>query len=64
MLRNEIGSLVSQVMPSHSTKSHDFVNVQGGIYSHNVFPSPIIRINPFSHKVKNRLKRVWKRFVN
>ncbi len=35
---NEIGSLVSQVIPSHSAKSHDFFNAHGGIYSVNVFP--------------------------
>ncbi len=32
---NEIGPLVSQVIPSHSAKSHDAL---GGIYSVNVFP--------------------------
>ncbi len=29
----------SQVIPSHSTKSHEFVDAHGGIYSVNVFPS-------------------------
>ncbi len=36
---NEIGPLVSQVIPSHSAKSHDFYDAHGGIYSVNVFPS-------------------------
>ncbi len=48
---NEIGPLFSQVMPSHRTKSHDFVT-HVGIYSVNVFPSPIIHINSFLHKTK------------
>ncbi len=42
----------SQVIPSYSAKSHDFFYALGGIYSQNAFPSPIIRINPFSHKSK------------
>ncbi len=29
----------SQVIPSHSAKSHDFFDAHGGIYSINVFPS-------------------------
>ncbi len=36
---NEIGPLVSQVILSHSAKSHDFFNAHRGIYSVNVFPS-------------------------
>ncbi len=52
---NEIGLLVSQVLPAHSTNSHYFV-VHGGIYSANAFSSSIIRINPFSHK-KKKLKQ-------
>ncbi len=36
---NEIALLVSPVIPSHSTKSHDFFNAHGGIFSANVFPS-------------------------
>ncbi len=35
---NEISPLVSDVIPSHSTKSHDFFDAQGDIYSVNVFP--------------------------
>ncbi len=38
MLWNKIGLLVSQVLPSHSAKSHDFFDAHGGIYSVNVFP--------------------------
>ncbi len=30
---NEIGLLVSQVIPSHSAKSHYFFDAHGGIYS-------------------------------
>ncbi len=45
-------SAASQVIPSHRAKSHYFFNALGGIYSQNAFPSPIIRINPFSHKSK------------
>ncbi len=52
MLCNEIGPLFSQVMPSHRTKSHDFIVAHVGIYSVNVFPSPIIHINSFLHKTK------------
>ncbi len=52
MLRNEIVPLVSQVMPSHSAKSHGFVDVQGGIYLQNVFPSPIIHQKPPQAGVK------------
>ncbi len=33
---NEISQLVSQVIPSHSAKSHDFFDAHGGIYSVNV----------------------------
>ncbi len=40
-------SAASQIILSHSAKSHDFFDVHGGIYSLNVFSSPIIRINPF-----------------
>lgn len=36
---NEIGPLVSQVILSHSTKSHDFFSAHGGIYSVYVFLS-------------------------
>ncbi len=36
---NEISQLVSQVIPSHSAKSHDFFDAHGGIFSVNVFPS-------------------------
>ncbi len=35
---NEIGPLVSRVILSDSTKSHDFFDAHGGIYSVNVFP--------------------------
>ncbi len=49
---NESFPAVSQVIPSHSAKSHYFFDAIGGIYSQNAFPSPIIRINPFSHKSK------------
>ncbi len=52
MLWNEIGPLVSQVLPSHRAKSHDFFDALGGIYSQNAFPSPIIRINSFLHVSK------------
>ncbi len=52
---NEIGPLVSQAFPSHSTKSHDFFDALGGIYSQNAFPSPVICINPFSHKSKTEI---------
>ncbi len=45
-------SAASQVIPSHSAKSHDFFDALGGIYSQNAFPSPFIRINPFSQKSK------------
>ncbi len=31
-------SAASQVIPSHSAKSHDFFNAHGGIYSVNVVP--------------------------
>ncbi len=47
ILWNEIGPLVSQVLRSHSAKSH-------------VFPSSIIHINPFL-QVKNHLKRAEKK---
>ncbi len=40
-------SAASQVIPSHSAKSHDFFDVHGGIYLLNAFPSPIICIDPF-----------------
>ncbi len=33
---NEISPLVSQVIPSHGAKSHDFFDAHGGIYSVNV----------------------------
>ncbi len=36
---NEIGPLVSQVILSQSSKSHDFYDAHGGIYSVNVFLS-------------------------
>ncbi len=36
-------SAASQVIPSHSTRSHDFFDVLGGIYLQNAFPSPIIQ---------------------
>ncbi len=36
---NEISPLVSQAILSHRTKSHDFFEMHGGIYSVNVFPS-------------------------
>ncbi len=48
----KISPLVSQVMQSHSTKSHDVFERSCGIYSLNAFPSPIIHIKPFSHKSK------------
>ncbi len=38
MLRNKIGPLFSQVIPSHHSKSHDFFDAHGGFYSVNVFP--------------------------
>ncbi len=38
---DEIGPLVSQVLPSHSAKSHDFFDALGRIYSQNTFPSRI-----------------------
>ncbi len=44
-------SAASQVIPSHSTKSHDFFNVNGGIYSVNVFPSKFMHI--FSYRIKS-----------
>ncbi len=47
---NEIGLLVSQVIPSHSAKSHDVFELQGGIHSVNVFPS---FMHIFSHQIKN-----------
>ncbi len=45
-------SAASQVILSHSAKSHYFFDALGGIYSQNAFPSPINPINPFSHKSK------------
>ncbi len=45
-------SAASQVIPSHSAKSHYFFDALGRIYSQNAFPSPIICINLFSHKSK------------
>ncbi len=36
---NEIGPLVSHVILSQSSKSHDFYDAHGGIYSVNVFLS-------------------------
>ncbi len=45
-------SAASQVILSHNANSHDFFDELGGIYSQNAFLSPIIRINPFSHKSK------------
>lgn len=50
MPRNEIGPLVEFSHPI--VQSHDFFKALGGIYSANVFPSPLIRMNPFSHKSK------------
>ncbi|MGL5979379.1 MAG: hypothetical protein ACRCZY_00590, partial [Phocaeicola sp.] len=64
MLWNKIGPLVSQDLPSHSAKSHDFFDALGGIYSQNAFPSPIIRINPFSHKSKTTSSERKNIFVN
>ncbi len=49
---NEIGLLVSQDLPSHSTKSHYFFDAHGGIYSANAFPSPTIHINPFFRTIQ------------
>ncbi len=46
MLWNEVCPLVNQVLPFHCAKSHDLFDAHGGIYSANVFPSPIIRNNP------------------
>ncbi len=40
----------SQVMPSHGAKSHYFFDAHRGLYLANAFPSPIICMNPFSHK--------------
>ncbi len=45
-LSNEIGPLVSQVLPSHA--SH--FDAHEGIYLANAFLSPIIRINPQKSK--------------
>ncbi len=44
---NEIGPLDSQVLPSHNAKSHDFFDAHGGIYSVNVFPSPLFTLTLF-----------------
>ncbi len=64
MLWNEIGPLVSQVLPSHSTKSHYSFDALGGIYLQNACPSPIIHINPFSHKSKTTSSEHKYFFVN
>ncbi len=53
MLRNKIGP-VSQVMPSHSAKQHDFFDACRGIYLQNAFPSSVIRINPQSKTTSSK----------
>ncbi len=45
-------SAASQVILSHSAKSQDFFDALGRIYSQNAFPSPMIRMNPFSKTTK------------
>ncbi len=64
MLCNEISPLVSQVMPSHHAKSHDVFDAHGGIYSPNALPSPIIRLNTFSHETKTTSSERKNLFVN
>ncbi len=39
--------LVSQVLPSHSAKSHDFFEALGGIYSQNAFHLPLFTLTLF-----------------
>ncbi len=52
MLCNKNSPLLSQVIPLQKVTLL-FFDVHGGVYSANVFTSPIIRI-----KVKKQLKRV------
>ncbi len=47
ILCNKISPLVSQVMLSHSAKSHDVFEHSCGICSLNAFPFSIICIKPF-----------------
>ncbi len=59
--QNKISPLVSQVMPSHSAKSHAVFERSCGIYSLNAFPSPIWH---FHHSFlmryfRMRIKRGW-----
>ncbi len=57
-------SAANQVIPSHSAKSHYFFHALGESYSLNAFPSPIIRINPFSHKSKSTSSECKTVFAN
>ncbi len=52
MLWNEISLLLVKLFPLIVQSHINFFNALGGIYSQNAFPSPIIHINPFSHKSK------------
>uniref|UniRef100_A0A672SLI4 Dedicator of cytokinesis protein 11-like n=1 Tax=Sinocyclocheilus grahami TaxID=75366 RepID=A0A672SLI4_SINGR len=59
MLCIKIGLLVTQVMLSHSAKSHDFF-----MRMEEFIPSPIICINPFSHKSKTTSSEYKNVFAN
>ncbi len=54
MLCKDIGPLVSQFVLFHSSKSHDFFDANGCIYSSNAFASSVIRINPLLHMPKTK----------
>ncbi len=52
--QNDHNNISGAVQQDRSFKDiKDFFDAHGGIYSVNAFPSPIIHINPFSHKSKN-----------
>ncbi len=57
-------SAASQIIPSHSTKSHEFFDALGGIYSQKEFLSSIIRINTSSHKSQTNSSERKNVFVN
>ncbi len=53
-LQNDHNNISGAVQQDRSFKDiKDLFDVHGTIYSINAFPSPIIHINPFSHKSKN-----------
>ncbi len=60
---NEIGPLFSQVIPSHSAKSHDFFDAHGGIYWINVFPLKLMCISFYLIKILS-YSNVRIRFLN